>query len=102
MISCPHGGVAAALSGSAGHAVLMGGLPVRTAGEVLTVVGCRHTVDGVPAPCASVRWTADGDSVLINGVPVVTDSTAGMCFTAGLVPQGPPVVAVVRGGVMCG
>ncbi|MCB5911746.1 hypothetical protein [Streptomyces pinistramenti] len=102
VISCPHGGVAAALSGAAGHAVLMGGLPVRTAGEVPTIVGCRHTADGVPVPCTTVRWTADSGGVLVDGVPVVTDGTAGMCFTAGLVPQGPPVVAVMRGGVMCG
>ncbi|MEU5213463.1 hypothetical protein [Streptomyces sp. NPDC020742] len=71
-----------------------------SAGDVFTISGCPHTVGGRPRPCSDLRWTpaADGDAVRVDGVPVLLDTTAAMCFSAGPVPQGPPVVASVQQG----
>jgi hypothetical protein len=50
----------------------------------------------VPAPCVSVRWTADGTGVTVGGAPVLLDTSAAQCFTAAFVPQGPPVVQAAQ------
>ncbi|BCL31756.1 hypothetical protein ACFFS2_17325 [Streptomyces aurantiacus] len=101
VISCPHGGRASTTT-TATSAVLMDGVPVATAGHGYVVTGCPHTVDGVPVPCVSVRWTADGGTggmdgtggsgVTVDGAAVLLDTSAAQCFTAAFVPQGPPVV----------
>ncbi|GAA1067836.1 hypothetical protein [Streptomyces asiaticus] len=102
VISCPHGGRVQAASGASSSDVRLDGQPVPTADDVFTVVACPHTVDRVPLPCTTVRWTPDRDTVLIDGVPVLLDTSSAQCFSAGLVPQGPPVVSAARQGVMCG
>ncbi|MFD7121777.1 hypothetical protein [Streptomyces sp. NPDC056652] len=97
-ISCPHGGrVVPAAARSSG--VRVDGLPVPTATDVFTVSGCPHLIDGVPHPCVTVRWTPERGGVLIDGAPALLDSTSALCFSAALVPQGPPVVAPVTRGV---
>ncbi|MGP4047398.1 hypothetical protein [Streptomyces sp. 2A115] len=95
VISCPHGGRATAATTAAGT-VLMDGMPVATAAHGYVVTGCRHTVDGVPVPCVSVRWTADGTGVTVGGASVLLDTSAAQCFTAAFVPQGPPVVQAAQ------
>lgn len=98
VISCPHGGrVAPASVPSAG--VRIDGHQVPTAADVFTVSGCRHLIDGVPHPCTIVRWTPDRGGVLIDGSPVLLDSTSALCFSAALVPQGPPLVTPSARGV---
>lgn len=94
VISCPHGGRATAAQQSA--AVLVNGSPVVTAAHTFTVTGCPHTVDRVPTPCVTVRWTADGTGVTVDGQPVLLDTSAAQCFSAARLPQGPPVVGPAR------
>ncbi|MEV3988541.1 hypothetical protein AB0J57_06500 [Streptomyces sp. NPDC049837] len=98
-IGCPHGGRVVPAAASPSSAVRIDGHPVPTAADVFTVSGCPHTVDGVPHPCATVRWTPAGDGVLIDGSPVLLDTTSALCFSAALVPQGPPVVTPAGRGV---
>jgi len=104
VIGCPHGGRAAATGPGGGtRAVLVDGQPVATGAAVHAVTGCRHTVDGVPVPCTGVRWTPASGGVLVDGSPLLLENTPGLCLTAGLVPQGAPVVTATEGeGVTCG
>ncbi|MFD7402909.1 hypothetical protein ACFV7R_09615 [Streptomyces sp. NPDC059866] len=95
VIGCPHGGRVTAATTPTG-AVLSDGVPVATAAHSYVVTGCPHTVDGVPMPCVSVRWTADSTGVTVDGAPVLLDTSAAQCFTAALVPQGPPVVQAAQ------
>jgi hypothetical protein len=95
VISCPHGGRAATATAS-DSTVLMDGRPVVTAAHAYVVTGCPHTVDGVPEPCVSVRWTSGDTGVTAGGSPVLLDISAAECFTAAFVPQGPPVVQADR------
>jgi hypothetical protein len=98
-ISCPHGGRASAASAQTG--VRLDGLPVPTGADAFTVSGCPHTVDRVPHPCTTIRWSPGSDSVLVDGAPVLLDTTHALCFTAALVPQGRPLVSSVPQGVHC-
>ncbi|GLX49313.1 hypothetical protein Shyhy01_22630 [Streptomyces hygroscopicus subsp. hygroscopicus] len=95
VIGCPHGGRAAPATTPSGGAHV-GGAAVATAAHTYVVTGCPHTVDGVPSPCASVRWTATTTGVTANGAPVLLDTCAAQCFSAALVPQGPPVVQAAQ------
>ncbi|MDQ0840883.1 hypothetical protein [Streptomyces sp. V1I6] len=99
-LHCPHGG--RAFAAGASSAVLVDGQPVRTASDVFVVAGCAHTVNGVPRPCTSVRFSPPERGVLVDGVAVLLDTTAAQCFDAALVPQGPAVVSGARQGVVCG
>ncbi|GAU64941.1 putative hypothetical protein [Streptomyces sp. NBRC 110611] len=109
LISCPHGGRAISAGGAGtragvGAEVLIDGASVVTAAEVITVSGCPHSVDRRPRPCTTIRWPPDADdhAVRVDGVPVLltgsTGGATGMCFSADLVPQGPPVIASVHRG----
>jgi len=95
VIGCPHGGRAAPATTPSGG-VRIAGAAVATAAHSYVVAGCPHTVDGVPSPCVSVRWTADGTGVTVGGAPVLLDTSAAQCFTAAFVPQGPPVVQAAQ------
>ncbi|MFJ7995784.1 hypothetical protein ACIQ7D_01185 [Streptomyces sp. NPDC096310] len=101
-ISCPHGGRVAPASG-ASSGVRLDGLPVPAATDTFTVTGCRHTVDRVPYPCVTVRWTPGQgrDVVRIDGSAALLDSTSALCFSAALVPQGPPVVTPLTERGVC-
>ncbi|GAA2431336.1 hypothetical protein [Streptomyces macrosporus] len=104
-IGCPHGGRASAAGEptTGARGVLVDGLPAATGASVHTVTGCRHTVDGVPVPCTTIRWTPAPGGVLVDGSPLLSEGTPGLCFTAGLVPQGPAVVTpTAMEGVSCG
>jgi hypothetical protein len=95
VVTCPHGGrmVAAA---PPGHAVRLDGVPLATT-DAGTVTGCPHD-----PPCTTIRWTPDGDGVRVDGVPVLLDTTAGQCFNALSVPQGPPrIPPATQQGVRC-
>ena len=95
VIGCPHGGrVTPATTPSGG--LRIAGAAVATAAHAYVVTGCPHTVDRVPSPCLSVRWTADATGVTADGAPVLLDTSAAQCFSAALVPQGPPVVQAAQ------
>lgn len=97
VIGCPHGGrVTAATTPTGG--VRVQGAAVATTAHTYVVTGCPHTVDRLPSPCVSVRWTVggSGSGVTVDGVPVLLDTSAAQCLTAAFVPQGPPVVQAAQ------
>ncbi|MFJ8074334.1 hypothetical protein ACIQ7Q_10445 [Streptomyces sp. NPDC096176] len=98
-LHCPHGGRVFATS--APSDVRIDGLPVHTGSDTFAVSGCTHTIDRVPHPCTSVRWSPHAGGVLVDGKPALLDTTEAVCVGATLVPQGPPVVLAARHGVMC-
>ncbi|MEU3708782.1 hypothetical protein [Streptomyces catenulae] len=97
VMGCPHGGLVVPVPGGGGgtDTVRIDGAAVVTAADPFTVSGCAHTVAGRPRPCVDVRFVPDGGGagqVCVDGVPVLLETAAGMCFGAGPVPQGPPVI----------
>ncbi|MGI5424120.1 hypothetical protein [Streptomyces sp. CA-179760] len=95
VLGCPHGGrVTPATPPSGG--VRVAGAAVATAAHSYVVTGCPHTVDRLPSPCVTVRWTADGTGITVDGAPVLLDTSGAQCFSAAFVPQGPPVVQAAQ------
>ncbi|MCN9241502.1 hypothetical protein NGF19_11990 [Streptomyces sp. RY43-2] len=95
VIGCPHGGrVAPATPPPDG--VRIGGVAVVTSDHPYVVTGCPHTVDGVSSPCTTARWDAADTGITVDGAPVLLDTSAAQCFSAALVPQGPPVVQAAQ------
>ncbi|MFJ8635786.1 hypothetical protein [Streptomyces sp. NPDC093568] len=95
VIGCPHGGRVAPATTPSGGVRLAGGV-VATSAHSYVVTGCPHTVDRVPSPCVTVRWTAGGTGITVDGRSVLLDTSAAECFSAALVPQGPPVVQAAQ------
>ena len=94
VIGCPHGGRVAPATTSSG--VRLTGAAVATAEHSYVITGCPHTVNGVPSPCVTVRWTAADSGITVDGATVLLDTSAAECFSAAFVPQGPPVVQAAQ------
>lgn len=102
-LRCPHGGAVRPAQGGAG-AVRVAGAQAAAYGDFFTVAGCPHIeAGGVPRPCVTVRFTPDSARarVLADGRPLLLSTTAALCFSADLTPQGPPVVGDAQQGVSC-
>jgi len=93
-VTCPHGGRVTCLP--AQPRTVAGGQPVWTVADFTTVVGCAFAVGLKPQPCVTVRWVTPSARLQVNGSPVITQGSAGICLSAEQIPQGPPVVSVVQ------
>lgn len=97
-LHCPHGG--RIVTATASSAVRVDGQAVRTERDVFAVQGCPHRLSAKPDPCLTVRWSPPREAVLVDGVPVLLDSTDGQCFGADLLPRGRPIARAGE-GVRC-
>jgi hypothetical protein len=91
VVTCPHGGRMVIATAAPGHGVRLDGVPPATT-DTGTVTGCPRD-----PPCTTIHWTPDGDGVRIDGMPVLLDTTPGLCCDARSVPQGPPRISVTAG-----
>lgn len=92
---CPHGGQVQVISTNA--RVMVGGQPVATMGDQYLVAGCAFTVPGPkPQPCIKVQWLVPATRVLVNGQPVILQTSTGLCQSAEQIPQGPPTVVATQ------
>ena len=88
---CPHGGQVTVISANA--RVLVSGMPVATMGDQYVVAGCAFTVPpGKPQPCIKVQWLVPAVRILINGLPPILQTSAGLCLSPEQIPQGPPTI----------
>ena len=88
---CPHGGQVTVISTNA--RVLVSGMPVATMGDTYVVAGCAFTVPpGKPQPCIKVQWLVPAVRILINGLPPILQTSAGLCQSPEQIPQGPPTI----------
>jgi uncharacterized Zn-binding protein involved in type VI secretion len=97
-LMCPHGG-SVQLSTSNSQ--------VKVDGSPALLLTDRHTVSGCPfqipvgagtkaQPCTSVQWLVGATQTLVGGVPVLLQSSVGLCLSAEQIPQGPPSVSQVQ------
>ncbi|HLF26610.1 MAG TPA: hypothetical protein VJG32_09750 [Anaerolineae bacterium] len=94
---CAHSGQVSIVSTNA--RVFVGGQPAATLGDTFLIGGCPFTVPGPkPQPCVKVQWLAPAARVFVNGQPAIVQASAGLCQSAGQIPQGAPlsVAAQVR------
>jgi uncharacterized Zn-binding protein involved in type VI secretion len=92
---CPHAGQITTISTNA--RVLVNGMPVATMGDTFLVAGCAFTVPlSKPQPCVKVQWLVPAARVLVNGTPVILQTSVGLCQSAEQIPQGPPTVVATQ------
>lgn len=100
-VLCPHGGTVTHVPGQVDMTV--DGQPALLLTDMGLVAGCPFVVPGQgPSPCLSVRWLTGAALTRVRGVPVLLQTSTGLCMNAQQVPQGPPLVASVQaraGGV---
>ncbi|MCP3868830.1 MAG: hypothetical protein GY703_12175 [Gammaproteobacteria bacterium] len=87
---CPHGGQATVVSSNT--RVMVSGMPVVTASDVATIAGCAFTVGNKPQPCVTIQWLVPATRVMVNGQPVILQTTPALCKSAEQIPQGPRTV----------
>jgi hypothetical protein len=56
------------------------------------VAGCAFNVSGAPSPCVTIAWSAGSAKVKVNGTPVLTQTSVGLCKNAAGAPQGVAII----------
>lgn len=94
-VQCPHGGTVT-LTTSNTVCQIDGGYALLQS-DVHTVAGCPFTTPvPKPQPCVTVRWTSGATQTKVNQIPVLLQTSSGICFSAEQIPQGAPIVAQVQ------
>ena len=60
------------------------------------VVGCPFAAGDYASPCQRVNWADGSKTRLVNGVPMLTNRSIGICMSAASVPQGPAIVSLCQ------
>lgn len=84
--SCPHGGQASFLAGQS--ALLADSAPALVVTDTTTIAGCPFVVGNTASPCLTVQWTVPATRVTAGGIPVLVESSVGLCLSAASAPQG--------------
>ena len=89
-VICPHAGMAT-LSTSNSKAIV-GGAPVLLLTDLHVIAGCIFAPGGVPSPCLTIRWVTGASQVNIDNIPVLLQTSVGLCLNAFQAPQGTAIV----------
>ena len=99
VLQCPHGGsvqiIPANPKSSAGEA------PVATMADEYIISGCTFTIPAtppIPSPCITIQWLAGDLRNSANGIPMLSQSSVGLCIGATGAPQGSVVVVSAAPG----
>lgn len=94
-IQCPHGGLVNAVT--ANTKVTAGGALLLLETDTYIVAGCTFTLPGPkPSPCLTVEWSAGTQRVTVDGNPVLTETSIGVCKSAEGLVQGTAMVSGVQ------
>ncbi len=91
VILCPHGGVIVHIPASFSAELIDGELPLLL-NDFYNVIGCSNFQGGNASFCLKVMWTSGSLNRLINGVPVLTNESIGLCQNALGVNQGAAII----------
>src|SRR3954451_5499765 len=92
---CPPAGQITTISSNS--RVLVNGMPVATMADTSLVAGCAFTVPpGKPQPCVKVQWLVPATRILVNGQPVLLQTSSGLCQSPEQIPQGPPTIVATQ------
>jgi hypothetical protein len=92
-VMCPHGGQAQLFTSNT--EALIDGAPALLLTDVHPIVGCPFT-PVVYSPCVSIRWLTGALQTAIHNVPVLLQTSVGLCLNAAQVPQGTALVVQVQ------
>ena len=71
---------------------LIDGAPALLLTDVHPIVGCPFAPAGVYTPCVTIRWVMGATQTKVHGVPVLLQTSIGLCLNAAQAPQGMAVV----------
>jgi len=89
-VICPHGGQAVLITSDVD--ALIEGAPALLATDLHPVVGCPFAPGGVYTPCVVIRWAAPATQTNVHGVPVLLQTSVGICLNGAQGPQGVAII----------
>lgn len=92
-VMCPHGGMAQLFTTQT--EALVDGAPMLLLTDVHPVVGCPFT-PVTWLPCLTIRWLTGATQSAVRNVPVLLQTSVGLCLNAAQVPQGQAIVVQVQ------
>jgi hypothetical protein len=90
---CPHGGIAQLFTTNTD--ALVDGAPALLLSDVHPIVGCPFTPVAY-SPCVSIRWLTGATRTSVRNVPVLLQTSVGLCLNAAQVPQGAAMIVQVQ------
>ena len=92
-VMCPHGGTAQLVTSNT--EALIDGVPALLQTDVHPIVGCPFTPVAY-SPCVSIRWATAATQTSVRKVPVLLQTSVGLCLNAAQAPQGTAIVVQVQ------
>ena len=92
-VMCPHGGMAQLVTTDT--VALIEGSPALLQTDLHPIVGCPFTPVSY-SPCVVIRWVTAATKTFVNQVPVLLQTSVGLCLNAAQVPQGTAIVVQVQ------
>ena len=89
--SCPHGGQVIIRTTNT-RVKAEGSRFLLRVRDTFLVVGCPFTLFWGPSPCVRVWWFNPSKRVKVMGVPVLLESSVGLCLSSAYIPQGLVIV----------
>ena len=93
IVMCPHGGMAQLITSNT--EALIEGAPALLMTDVHPIVGCPFTPVAY-SPCVLIRWVTAATQTSVHQVPVLLQTSVGLCLNAAQVPQGTALVVQVQ------
>jgi hypothetical protein len=89
---CPHGGQIILATTADALCQIQGGFALLVT-DIHAIAGCPFTLpSAVYHPCVLVRWSAGAVQTKVNGIPVLLQTSVGICYAADQAPQGPAII----------
>jgi hypothetical protein len=92
-VVCPHGGMAQLITTNT--EALIEGAPALLLTDVHPIVGCPFTPVAY-SPCVLIRWITAATQTSVHNVPVLLQTSVGLCLNAAQAPQGTAIVVQVQ------
>lgn len=92
-VMCPHGGMAQLITTNS--EALIEGSPALLMTDVHPIVGCPFT-PVVYSPCVLIRWVTAATQTSVHDVPILLQTSVGVCLNAAQIPQGIAIVVQVQ------
>ena len=93
-VMCPHAGQVQLVTSDTIASVQ--GAPMLLVSDTHPVVGCTFAPGGVYTPCVTVRWSAPAMMTKVNNIPVLLQTSIGLCLNSAQAPQGVAIIAQVQ------
>jgi len=96
VLLCPHGGTVQHIPNSF-TTYRINGYPPLLLNDTYIVSGCPFMIasggTAIPMNCRHVQWFTGSPMMMVNGIPVLTNTSTGLCMSATGGPGGPVIIA---------